>query len=168
MPANIYALTNEAENLYNLLLSTLDEETGEVDTELANALEVKKEEFAVAATNYATVIRALKAKKSEAEAEIARISGIKDKLDKIIERMTNGLSTACRRLEITEVKGLHASVSFRKSEQTVIDDFEMIPKEYIKEKVTYSADKAAIKAAIKAGATIDGAHIETVQNIQIK
>lgn len=168
MPANIYALTNEAENLYNLLLSTLDEETGEVDTELANALEVKKEEFAVAATNYATVIRALKAKKSEAEAEIARISGIKDKLDKIIERMTNGLSEACQRLNIEKLDGLHAQISFRKSEQTIIDNIEALPKEYINEKITYTANKALIKAALKAGEVIDGAHIETVKNIQIK
>lgn len=165
---NIYALSYEAETLYNRLISAMDEDTGEVDIELANALAEKQEEFAVSATNYASVIRALKAKQSEAEAEIARIKAISDKLGKVIERMTNGLSEACQRLNIEKLDGLHAQISFRKSEQTIIDNIEALPKEYINEKVTYTPNKALIKAAIKAGEVIDGAHIETVKNIQIK
>lgn len=165
---NIYALSYEAETLYNRLISAIDEDTGEVDIELANALAEKQEEFAVSATNYASVIRALKAKQSEAEAEIARIKAISDKLGKVVERMTNGLSEACQRLNIEKLDGLHAQISFRKSEQTIIDNIEALPKEYINEKVTYTPNKALIKAAIKAGEVIDGAHIETVKNIQIK
>lgn len=165
---NIYALSYEAETLYNRLISAMDEDTGEVDIELANALAEKQEEFAVSATNYASVIRALKAKQSEAEAEIARIKAISDKLGKVVERMTNGLSEACQRLNIEKLDGLHAQISFRKSEQTIIDNIEALPKEYINEKVTYTPNKALIKAAIKAGEVIDGAHIETVKNIQIK
>ena len=163
---NIYALSYEA--LYNRLISAMDEDTGEVDIELANALAEKQEEFAVSATNYASVIRALKAKQSEAEAEIARIKAISDKLGKVVERMTNGLSEACQRLNIEKLDGLHAQISFRKSEQTIIDNIEALPKEYINEKVTYTPNKALIKAALKAGKVIDGAHIETVKNIQIK
>lgn len=165
---NIYALSYEAETLYNRLISAMDEDTGEVDIELANALAEKQEEFAVSATNYASVIRALKAKQSEAEAEIARIKAISDKLGKVVERMTNGLSEACQRLNIEKLDGLHAQISFRKSEQTIIDNIEALPKEYINEKVTYTPNKALIKAALKAGKVIDGAHIETVKNIQIK
>ena len=106
--------------------------------------------------------------KNEAEAEIARIKAISDKLGKVVERMTNGLSEACQRLNIEKLDGLHAQISFRKSEQTIIDNIEALPKEYINEKVTYTANKALIKAALKAGEVIDGAHIETVKNIQIK
>ena len=108
---NIYALSYEAETLYNRLISAMDEDTGEVDIELANALAEKQEEFAVSATNYASVIRALKAKQSEAEAEIARIKAISDKLGKVIERMTNGLSEACQRLNIEKLDGLHAQTT---------------------------------------------------------
>lgn len=165
---NIYALSYEAETLYNRLISAMDEDTGEVDIELANALAEKQEEFAVSATNYASVIRALKAKQSEAEAEIARIKAISDKLGKVVERMTNGLSEACQRLNIEKLDGLHAQVSFRKSEQTIIDNIDLLPKEYINEKITYTANKTLIKAALKAGEVIDGAHIEVVKNIQIK
>ena len=42
---NIYALSYEAETLYNRLISAMDEDTGEVDIELANALAEKQEEF---------------------------------------------------------------------------------------------------------------------------
>lgn len=165
---NIYALSYEAETLYNRLISAMDEDTGEVDIELANALAEKQEEFAVSATNYASVIRALKAKQSEAEAEIARIKAISDKLGKVVERMTNGLSEACQRLNIEKLDGLHAQISFRKSEQTIIDNIDLLPKEYINEKITYTANKTLIKAALKAGEVVDGAHIEVVKNIQIK
>ena len=42
---NIYNLTTEMQTLYDRLIESVDEETGEVDLRLANALAVKKEEF---------------------------------------------------------------------------------------------------------------------------
>lgn len=42
----------------------------------------------------------------------------------------------------------------------VIDDPAKIPSKYEKQKIEISLDKVAIKAAIKAGETIDGCHLE--------
>ena len=64
---NLYHISLETQNLYDRLLDSIDEETGEVDIDLVSALEVKKEEFASAAINYATVIRMINARKAEAE-----------------------------------------------------------------------------------------------------
>ena len=47
----------------------------------------------------------------------------------------------------------------------VIDDQGKIPSKYEKQKIEISLDKVAIKAAIKAGETIDGCHLE--QNISL-
>lgn len=165
---NLYHISLETQNLYDRLLDSIDEETGEVDIDLVSALEVKKEEFASAAINYATVIRMINARKTEAEAEIERLTAIKSKLGQIVDRMTNTLSTTCQSLGFGKINGLTAAISFRKSEQTIIDNAEMIPSEFVKEKVTYTPDKTAIKNAIKAGQDVPGAHVETVNNIQIK
>ena len=165
---NLYRIGAETQQLYEQVIGTLDEETGEVDLEAVNALEVKKEEFAAVAINYATVIRMLQRKTEEADAEIKRMAAIKDKLGRAVERMTNTLSAACQSLGFEKINGLTAAISFRKSEQTIIDNAELLPSEFVKEKVTYTPDKTAIKNAIKAGQDVPGAHVETVNNIQIK
>lgn len=165
---NLYHISLETQNLYDQLLDSIDEETGEVDIDLMSALEVKKEEFAAAAINYATVVRMLNSRKSEAEAEIKRLKEISDKLGRAVDRMTNTLSAACQSLGFEKINGLTAAISFRKSEQTIIDNAALLPSEFVKEKVTYTPDKTAIKNAIKAGQDVPGAHVETVNNIQIK
>ena len=165
---NLYRIGAETQQLYERVIDSIDEETGEVDIDIASALEVKKEEFAAVAINYATVIRMINARKIEAEAEIERLTAIKSKLGRTVETMTKTLSAACQGLGFDKINGLTAAISFRKSEQTIIDNAEMLPSEFVKEKVTYAPDKTAIKNAIKAGQDVPGAHIETLNNIQIK
>ena len=165
---NLYRIGSETQQLYERVIDTLDSETGEVDLEAVTALEAKKEEFAMVAINYATVIRMLQRKTEEADAEIKRMAAIKDKLGRTVETMTKTLSAACQGLGFDKINGLTAAISFRKSEQTIIDNAEMLPLEFVKEKITYAPDKTAIKNAIKAGQDVPGAHIETLNNIQIK
>ena len=165
---NIYNLTTEMQTLYDRLIESVDEETGEVDLMLANALAVKKEEFEEKALNYTAVIRILNEQSNAAQAEILRITEIKDKIDRTITNMKKTLSAACLSLDIVKIQGLNGSISFRESVQTVIDDAEQLPKDYLKEKITYTPDKAAIKAAIQNGEEVAGAHLEKVKNIQIK
>lgn len=61
-------------------------------------------------------------------------------------------------------------LSYRKSDAVVIEDETLIPTEYMKtpEPPLPKPDKTAIKEAIKGGAEIPGAIIETRQNLQIK
>ena len=161
---NIYNLTTEMQTLYDRLIESVDEE----DLMLANALAVKKEEFEEKALNYTAVIRILNEQSNAAQAEILRITEIKDKIDRTIANMKKTLSAACLSLDIVKIQGLNGSISFRESVQTVIDDAEQLPKEYLKEKITYTPDKTAIKAAIQNGEEVAGAHLEKVKNIQIK
>lgn len=58
--------------------------------------------------------------------------------------------------------------SWLKSERVCFSDMEEIPRDFIKEKVTYDVDKAAIKKSFKAGVPVVGAWIEEHQNLQIK
>lgn len=59
-------------------------------------------------------------------------------------------------------------ISYRKSDSVNIENIDIIPKEFIKEKVEISADKTEIKKAIKNGHSVDGAILVTNLNMQIK
>lgn len=60
------------------------------------------------------------------------------------------------------------SFSFRSSESVSIDDMSKLDPKYIKTKIETSADKTAIKNALKAGEKIEGCHLEKNSNLQIK
>lgn len=165
---NIYSITQDCLTLYNRLIETADEETGEVDEVITKALAVKREEFEEKAVNTAVVVRMLKAKSAEAAAEIERITAIKKQIDNATERLTNGLSNACLQLGFEKIESVKGKISFKNSDKTIIDSAEDIPKEYLTEKTTYTPDKTKIKAAILAGVDVKGAHVEHCRNIQLK
>ena len=60
------------------------------------------------------------------------------------------------------------TVWYRKSKATIIDDQDLLPKEFIKEKTTYSPDKTAIKKILETWAKVEWAHIEERLNLNIK
>ena len=59
-------------------------------------------------------------------------------------------------------------LSYRKSDSVEVSDINLLPKEYVKEKVELSADKTALKKALKDGKEINGATIVTKLNMQVK
>jgi hypothetical protein len=58
--------------------------------------------------------------------------------------------------------------SIRRSEAVEVDLLEALPANYVTEKTTKSADKIAIKEAIKRGENITGARVIENFNLQIK
>lgn len=165
---SLFGLTNEYIELYNALVNSADEETGEIDTVISQALEAKGKEFVEKAVAVATVYRRLEIDICDLDGEIKRLTAIKNRLTKQSTRLKESLTVACERTGTTNINGIHANISFRKSEETVIDDINFLPKEYLTEKITYSPNKTKIKEAIKNGEEVQGAHIEVKQNIQIK
>lgn len=166
--ANIYQLSTEVQDLYNKLLDSVDEETGEIDSEVLGYLDTKKEEFEQKALNVATFIRSIDRKIDEIKAETERLTAIKKRLETHKESFKNMLADSCLRVGLVRADGLHANISFRKSEKVIIDNEEEIPDDFQKIKIEKIVDKTKIKDAIKKGATVAGAHVETFQNIQIK
>ena len=165
---SLYNLTNECKGLYDAILATAEEETGEADLSLVTALAERQEEWDKKTVSVACVFRALGEDSDRIGREIERLTAIKKRLDRERERVKEGLDAACRALGVESVKGMYANISYRASEQTVIDDELSLPEEYLTVKTTYTPNKTAIKEAIKAGKEIPGAHIERKKNIQIK
>lgn len=165
---NLYLLAQEFKELENALFASVDEETGEVDLDIFSTVEKAQGTFEEKAIAVATVFRNLENYGGNIDAEIKRLQALKKRVDREQMRVKDYLTQACEMTGTESIRGVSANISFRKSEQTVIDDESALPKEFLIEKITYSPDKTKIKSAIKAGEEVQGAHIEVKQNIQIK
>ena len=165
---SLYSLTDECRNLYDALMASADEETGEVDISLVNALAERQEAWEDKAVAVACVYRSLDEDAARVGREIERLTAMKKRLERERDRVKEGLANACNALGVEKVKGMYADISFRASEQTVIDNADAVPEEYMTVKTTYTPNKTAIKEAIKAGKEVPGAHLEQKKNIQIK
>jgi hypothetical protein len=95
-----------------------------------------------------------------------------DKAEKMAEWLKNYLSEEMIKAGKTKLETKHNLVTFRKSEAVEIDEHVFLakaPKKYLVKKVTFAADKKALKVAIKDdGEVIPGASVVERQNIQIK
>lgn len=165
---SLYSLTDECRSLYDALMASVDEETGEVDISLVNALAERQEAWEDKAVAVACVYRSLDEDAARVGREIERLTAMKKRLERERDRVKEGLSAAFTALGVEKVKGMYADISFRASEQTIIDNADAVPEEYMTVKTTYTPNKTAIKEAIKAGKEVPGAHLEQRKNIQIK
>lgn len=144
------------------IYSCIDPESGEViDTAQLDALLMER--------NRKLEGVALWIKNLESDAKAIKVE--KDALDKRMksaekkaESLKNWLSEALCYLPF-ETPRVH--ISFRASTTTDINEA-VISKKWCVEKITYTPDKKAIKAALESGEKIEGATLTEHQNIQIK
>lgn len=144
------------------ITTCFDSETGElIDPDKLNDLQIAKDEkLENLALWYKDLLAEANALKEEKEVFAAREKAAKNKAESI----KNYLSFV---LNGENFKTTKCALSFRTSERTIVDDIHSIPKSFLK----YSepkADLTEIKKAIKNGEEIKGAHLEEMQNIQIK
>lgn len=165
---NIYELTGEIKKLESDLLDSVDYETGEVDEVIVKALDVTREEFNARAVGCVNLSDKFNAYIAAIDSEIARLNALKKAYKKSADRLKNGVSTAMLSLGINEITTDTMRLSFRRSEEAIIDNIDFLPAEYVKVKTEYQADKIAIKKAINNKIDVPGAHIETKYNLQVK
>lgn len=144
------------------IMECIDSETGEVlDEEKLTALAMDRNDKI---ENVALWIKDLTAEaaalKAEKEVFAARQKAAEDKIDSLKKWLSGAL--AGQKFETTKCK-----VAFRKSQRVVIDDIKQVPDVYWKY-AEPTADKTAIKEALKEGAAIAGAHIEESTSVSVK
>jgi phage shock protein A len=143
------------------MLECIDPETGEVNAEQLEALnlmrEQKIENAALWLKNLKSDVAELKAEKKAFE---DRIKAKQSKIDGLTAYLMNALDGA-------KFETPRCAISYRKSESVNITDLSKIPADYLRF-APAEADKTAIKAAIKAGESIDGAEIVQKTSMQIK
>ena len=144
------------------IAALVDEETGEItDFEAFEALQLNREEKL---ENLALFIKDLKAEaemyKAEKQAFDERQKRAEQKAESLIRYLSDVLSGE-------KFKTAKVECSFRKSEKVDVTDINLLGSEYLR----YSeptADKTAIKAALKAGKEIAGAQLIVCNNLLIK
>lgn len=164
---SLYGLTVQYQELYSRLLESADED-GAVDIEISQALAVKEEEFTEKAVAVASVYRKFDNEIALYEQEIKRLQAYKTRLEKCRDKLKDNLSTACQVVGVTKIDGMYANISFRSSEKTVVDDESLLPEEYFNVTITRKPNLTKIKEDIRKGIDVQGAHVVSKNNINIK
>ena len=159
---NLYEITQEA-----LYLSTLLE-TEELTPELEEALIINQDQLQAKAVNYAKVIANYQAESDAIDQEIKRLKAMKDNREKKIEWLKESVKKAMLVSGIEKVESPLFKLSVRRSEAVEVDLVEALPNAFQNVKNVVTADKVAIKEAIKRGENITGARLVEKFNLQIK
>jgi hypothetical protein len=165
---------------FRSLMEMAEENDGDLTEEQFQALEISREQLRQKVINYRNFIDVLKAEVNTAEYHMENLKKFSQKRQNLIDRMETTLLKALMtfgevdkngvyRLEVVGEYGI-ASLSTRKSDQVVIEDETLIPAEYwnVPKAPEPKPNKTAIKAALKEGAKVDGARLETLYNLSIK
>lgn len=157
--------------IYDLLENgfTVDEETGEVigGSDELEQLQIERDQKLESVALYIKSVESLIAGiKAEEESLAKRRKKKEYKVDRLKKYLTDSIiGNGDDSFESTKV-----SVTFRKSDGVEITDADALDKKYWREKTTIKRepDKKLIKADIKSGIAVNGAHLEVRQNINIE
>lgn len=165
-----YEINERTKELETALEECVDEETGEILSE-------KYEEIA---KEFADVTEAGKEKTEgvcllvknkeifleDLQEEKKRITDRIDTVKKDIERTKDFLDRFVLKGDKFETPKVRCS--YRKTSSVEVVDESIVPKEYIKEKITTAPDKTAIKSAIKDGKEVRGCNLREEYKLSIK
>lgn len=145
-----------------------DEETGEViwDAENLNELQAAFDEKLEAC---ALFIKNLQAEAAAIKAEETALAERRKMAERKAERMKAYVTDCLQdKVETHKFSTPRVALSLRKSEQVIISDEAALPDSLCNTKITITPNKTAIKKAIKAGESVEGAHLVENSNLQIK
>jgi len=159
---NLYEITRDAIELASLL------ETEELTPELEQALVINQEQLQAKAGNYAKVIANIQSDADAIDNEIKRLKAMKESKERAIDRLKSAVKNAMLVSNIEKIESPLFKLSIRKSEAVEVDIVEALPGAFINVKNVVTADKVAIKEAIKRGEYVTGARLIENFNLQIK
>ena len=159
---NIFQIGSEYQNI----IALIEQNNGDLNEDLHEAYINSREELNNKAKAYIYVIRNKENHIDNINAEIERLREMKWQTEREIDKIKNYLSLAVDQFGNFET-GLH-KISNRISKSVEVTDSNLLPKEYLKEKIEINPDKNAIKKAIESGSDIPGALLVTKSNLQIK
>ena len=158
----------QIEQEYKEIAEQLIELEGEPTPELEASLIINQQNLETKSTNYGIVIKQMDYEVGIIDSEIKRLNALKKQRTNAIERLENNIKNAMEIFGMSEIKTPLMKLSFRKSESVEVENIDLLDKEFVSEKITFTADKTKIKAAIKEGRTVQGATLQINNNLQIK
>jgi len=159
---NLYELTQEGLELQELL------ENEELTEELEQRLLISQNEVQSKGCFLAPIILNNEVTIEVIDNQIKRLKELKEKKERLINRTKYFLKNAMVSNGINKIESHLFTLSLRRSESVEVDIVEALPSEFINIKNVVTADKVAIKEAIKRGENITGARIIENFNLQIK
>jgi len=163
--ATLYEINAELENAINQMFLDVDQETGEVSDEWVQRIEDLQMQKDEKLDNIGAIIKNKMADVKALKDEESALKARREVKEREIENLKNYVSGI---LNGEKFESARVVFGFRKSDKIIVDNEEMIPKEFMKQKIEYSPDKVNIKKAIMDGVQVAGCHIETENNLQIK
>lgn len=146
---------------------SFDEDTGEVyfTTDDLNALDMARNEklegCLLFIKNYESEAAAIKAEITALQARMKRKQAAADRLREYVLFSMENMHD-----KTFETSKAYARVGYY--QRVDVEDMDALPREYVREKVTASPDKTAIKKAIKAGEEVKGARLVSYPSLTVK
>lgn len=162
MKTTLYNIQND----YASLMDAIEEQEGVLTDEQNEALIINEKELQTKSISYLEVIRQREAFVTTVDDEIKRLQALKKRNNTLVDTLKNNLLSAVHLFGEFTVGTV--TFSTRKSESVIVEDVNSLPKEYKTIKITETASKKELKAAINAGEEIDGVTIQTNFNLKIK
>mgnify|MGYP003304692600 CR=1 FL=1 len=157
------SLFNYIRQIDDIIASATDED-GVIDYESIKdefeALTLKRDEKI---DNIISFIKSRKAMAEALKAEKNNIAKRQQQAEREVERMKEYLAFC---LDGSKWESTAGKVSYRKSQQVVIDDIDALPEEYIR--IERVPSKSAIKEDLKQGVIVHGAHMVDNINVTIR
>ena len=145
---------------YNNVLALLDDDDVSQD-DIADALTEVMDDVVSKGENGIMYFRKLQGTIDAAKAEKKKIDAYIKALESRKKRLEGAYMQAMEMMKMKSIMTARGEMKIKKNPPAVIiDDVAKIPTQYMRQKVEITPDKAAIKAALKSGETIEGAHIE--------
>lgn len=162
-PLSLYAIMEE----HTSLLHQIMEADGELSPEMEDALLLNGTEMQRKSLSVAYMIKTMDYNIDVLDKEIDRLQALKQKASNAKEFLKQRLSEAMQLFGVERLDGGNIKLFFRKSESVEITGPGELPEKFFIPKPP-EPSKTLIKAAIKAGEEVPGAHLVEKQNLQIK
>lgn len=158
----------QIEQEYMILADEIISNEGELSPDLEERLTINQEQLEKKGIGYGYIIKDIDAEIDAIDIEIKRLTAMKKQRNNAVDRLKSSLSNAMQLFDISELKTPTLKINFRKSESVEVENLSLLDKDYIKVSITETADKTAIKDAIKNGVEVTGAILKPNLNLQIK
>tara|TARA_R110000803_G_scaffold91718_1_gene159242 strand:- start:227 stop:718 length:492 start_codon:yes stop_codon:yes gene_type:complete len=161
----------KTETLYNItedyieLLNKIEIAEGEISEEVNQQLEINEQQLQTKSIAYLSVIKTKEALTMQIDEEIKRLQALKKHNSNITNNLKDRLLNAVNLFGAFEVG--FTKFSTRNSKAVIVEDVNILPKEFKVVKVTEQADKKAIKQALENGVIIEGCTIQENKNLKI-
>lgn len=160
-----------SKSLYNItleqqiLMHEIELMDGELTPELEESLIINKKDLEKKSIAYLAVIKEKEANNTLIDSEIKRLQGLKKRNNNILDRLKYNLLNYVKLNGAFEI--CFNKFGTRKSTTIEITDLDLLSNDYKTIKTTETADKKAIKDAIKNGVEVSGAIVSENLNLKI-